>query len=93
LRHPTEAIIYELHIRDASIAQNSGITNKGKFLGLTEKGTVNEDGLSTGLDHLKELGVTHIHLLPFYDFYSIDESKPDSIQYNWGYDPLKLQYN
>jgi len=88
LRHPTEAIIYELHIRDASIAQNSGITNKGKFLGLTEKGTVNEDGLSTGLDHLKELGVTHVHLLPFYDFYSIDESKPDSIQYNWGYDPL-----
>jgi pullulanase len=88
LKNPTDAIIYELHIRDASIAINSGIDNKGKFLGLTEKGRSNPEGLSTGLDHLKELGVTHIHLLPFYDFYSIDESKPEKLQYNWGYDPL-----
>ena len=64
------------------------LRNKGKYLGLTEKGTTNEEGFSTGLDHLKELGVTHIHLLPFYDFYSVDESKPDKPQYNWGYDPL-----
>lgn len=84
----TNAIIYELHVRDASIAANSGIKNKGKFLGLTEAGTKNEAGLSTGLDHLKELGVTHIHLLPSYDFYSINETKLDSPQYNWGYDPL-----
>jgi pullulanase len=84
----TDAIIYELHVRDASIATNSGITNKGKFLGLTEKGTKNKEGLSTGLDHLKELGVTHVHLLPSYDFYSVDETKPDKPQYNWGYDPL-----
>ena len=84
----TDAIIYELHIRDASIAANSGITNKGKFIGLTETGTVNKEGLSTGLDHLKELGVTHIHLLPFFDYNSVDESKPDKPQYNWGYDPL-----
>ena len=88
LKNPTDAIIYELHVRDASIAVNSGIKNKGKFLGLTERGTTNLEGLSTGLDHLKELGVTHIHLLPFYDFYSIDESKPEKLQYNWGYDPL-----
>jgi pullulanase len=88
LKHPTDAIIYELHVRDASIAMNSGIKNKGKFLGITEKGTTNREGLSTGLDHLTELGVTHIHLLPFYDFYSIDESKPEKLQYNWGYDPL-----
>lgn len=88
LKNPTDAIIYELHVRDASIAVNSGIKNKGKFLGLTENGTTNPGGLSTGLDHLKELGVTHIHLLPFYDFYSIDESKPETLQYNWGYDPL-----
>ena len=88
LKNPTDAIIYELHVRDASIAANSGIKNKGKFLGLTEKGTTNQEGLSTGLDHLKELGVTHIHLLPFYDFYSVDESKPEKLQYNWGYDPL-----
>jgi pullulanase len=87
-KNPTDAIIYELHVRDASIAINSGISNKGKFLGLTETGTINEDSLSTGLDHLKELGVTHIHLLPSYDFYSVDESKLDKPQYNWGYDPL-----
>jgi pullulanase len=86
-KNKTDAIIYELHVRDASIAASSGIRNKGKFLGLTEDGTKNKDGLSTGLDHLKELGVTHIHLLPFYDFNSVNEAKPDSAQYNWGYDP------
>src|SRR5258705_583284 len=83
----TDAIIYELHVRDASIDKNSGIKNKGKFLGLTEKGTKDAGGLSTGLDHLKELGITHVHLLPCFDFNSIDETKPDE-QYNWGYDPL-----
>ncbi|HEX7844968.1 MAG TPA: type I pullulanase [Chitinophagaceae bacterium] len=84
----TDAIIYELHVRDASIAANSGIKNKGKFLGLTEIGTKNKEGLSTGLDHLKEIGVTHIHLLPFYDYNSVDEAKLNKPQYNWGYDPL-----
>jgi pullulanase len=87
-KNKTDAIIYELHIRDASIHSNSGIMTKGKFLGLAESGTKNEDGLSTGLDHLKELGVTHIHLLPFYDYFTVDESKLDKAQYNWGYDPL-----
>ncbi|HKO81158.1 MAG TPA: hypothetical protein VJU78_12220, partial [Chitinophagaceae bacterium] len=76
LKNATDAVIYELHIRDASIAGNSGISNKGKFIGLTEKGTTNNDGLPTGLDHLKELGVTHIHLLPFYDFLSVDDTNP-----------------
>ena len=84
----TDAIIYELHTRDASIAPSSGIKHKGKFLGLTETGTKNPAGFSTGIDHIRELGVTHVHLLPFYDFNSVDESRPDSIQYNWGYDPL-----
>jgi len=84
----TDAIIYELHIRDASIAENSGIKNKGKFLGLAEEGTKSSEGLATGLDHLKELGVTHIHLLPFFDYNSVDESREDNKQYNWGYDPL-----
>jgi pullulanase len=88
LKSATDAIIYELHIRDASIALNSGIRNKGKYIGLTEKETKNEEGLSTGLDHLKELGVTHIHLLPFFDFLSVDEAKPGIPQYNWGYEPL-----
>jgi pullulanase len=77
-----------MHVRDFSINKNSGIVNNGKFLGLAENGTKNEQGYSTGLDHLKELGVTHIHLLPSYDFYSIDESKLSTPQYNWGYDPL-----
>ena len=80
-------IIYELQIRDASKQINSGITHKGKYLGLTERGTRNKDGHSTGLDHLKELGVTHVHLLPCFDFRSSDESKDDP-PYNWGYDPL-----
>lgn len=86
-KNPTDAIIYELHVRDASIAASSGIKHKGKFLGLTEKGTKNTAGLSTGLDHLKELGITHVHLLPFYDYNSVDETRPDA-KYNWGYDPL-----
>jgi pullulanase len=88
LAQATDAIIYELHVRDASIAANSGIKHRGKFSGLAETGTKNTDGLSTGMDHLRELGVTHIHLLPSFDFYSINEEKADSVQYNWGYDPL-----
>lgn len=83
---PTDAIIYELHIRDATIHPSSGVQHKGKFLGLAETGTKNAAGLSTGLDHIKELGVTHVHLLPFYDYNSVDETKTD--QYNWGYDPV-----
>ena len=86
--NPEDAVIYELHVRDASISASSGITHKGKFLGLAETGTKSAAGLATGLDHLKELGVTHIHLLPFFDYNSVDESKPELPQYNWGYDPL-----
>ncbi|MEO7767025.1 MAG: type I pullulanase, partial [Ferruginibacter sp.] len=85
---PTEAVIYELHIRDASIDASSGISQKGKFAGLAERGTTNKQGQATGLDHLKELGVTHIHLLPFYDFNSVNETATGKQQYNWGYDPL-----
>jgi len=83
----TDAIIYELHVRDASIHASSGIKNKGKFLGLAEVGTKNNAGQSTGLSHIKELGVTHVHLLPFYDYNSVDETKA-AVQYNWGYDPV-----
>lgn len=88
LKSPTDAVVYELHVRDASIAANSGIRQKGLFLGLTEKGTRNAAGLATGLDHLKELGITHVHLLPSFDYNSVDESQPKKVQYNWGYDPL-----
>ncbi len=84
----TDAVIYELHVRDLSVDENSGITNKGKFLGLIETGTTSPDGIPTGLDHIKALGITHIHLLPSYDYGSVDESKLDVPQFNWGYDPV-----
>ncbi len=89
LERITEAVIYEVHVRDFSIAENSGIENKGKFLGFTEKGTLSPEGVRTGIDHLKELGVTHVHLLPVYDFATVDEEKPLE-KYNWGYDPLNF---
>lgn len=88
LKNPTDIILYELHVRDLSMDPNSGIKNKGKFLGLTETGTKSHEGESTGLDHLKELGITHLHLLPSFDFNSVDEARPELNQYNWGYDPL-----
>ena len=87
LAAPTDAVIYELHVRDASMDPRSGITHKGKFLGLTERGTATPQGDATGLDHLVELGVTHVHLLPSFDFMSVDESRPEDPQFNWGYDP------
>jgi len=87
LKNFTDIILYELHIRDISVDPNSGIKHKGKFLGLAESGTKSSDGEPTGLDHIKQLGVTHIHLLPSFDYNSVDETKPDA-KYNWGYDPL-----
>lgn len=84
----TDAVIYELHVRDLSMDENSGIKNAGKFLGLTETGTKTPGGNATGLDHMKELGITHLHLLPFYDYGSVDETNLDKPQFNWGYDPV-----
>ncbi|MBZ9687693.1 type I pullulanase [Clostridium estertheticum] len=80
----TEAVIYEIHIRDFSVSVDSGIKHKGKYLGFTEKNTKTSHGVVTGLDHLKDLGITHVHLLPVYDFESVDETVGG---YNWGYDP------
>lgn len=85
--HDTDAVIYELHVRDLSMDKDSGIKNAGKFLGVGEEGTVSKEGYSTGLDHMKELGITHVHLLPSFDFHTIDETKPELQQFNWGYDP------
>jgi len=85
--NPNDAVIYEIHLRDFSVAPNSGMKNKGKFLAFTEKGTKNSFGQSTGIDHLKELGITHVHILPSFDFASIDETKLNQNKYNWGYDP------
>jgi len=89
----TDAIIYELHVRDASMDDSSGVSdaNKGKFLGVVEAGTKTEGGNATGLEHMKDLGVTHVHLLPVYDFGSVKEDKlddPDTPHFNWGYDPV-----
>ena len=85
---PEEAIIYELHIRDFSISESSGIEKKGKFLGLTEKNTKNASGVSTGLDYLVDLGITHVQILPMFDYATVDEANLTQPQYNWGYDPL-----
>lgn len=84
----TDCVIYELHIRDLSMDQSSGIKAKGKYLGLTETGTTTKTGISTGLDHIRNLGITHLQILPFYDFGSLDEAKSHQPQYNWGYDPV-----
>ena len=91
-----DAVLYEIHYRDFTMDSESGIKHKGKFLSLTEHGTHNASGLSTGIDHLKELGVTHVHLLPSYDYGSIDETTGNAYgggnrvpsTYNWGYDPV-----
>ena len=80
-----DAVIYEIHVRDFSTSPYSGIKNRGDYLAFTEEGTVNNQGLSTGLDHLKELGVTHVHLLPVFDYATVDEE--NRYEYNWGYDP------
>ena len=81
----SEAIIWEVHVRDFSnkIADSQ---YKGKYLAFTETGLVNEYGQSVGVDYLKQLGITHVHLLPVYDYATVDESNPDA-EFNWGYDP------
>lgn len=85
--HFTDAVIYEMHHRDFSAHRSSGIRHKGKFLALTEQGSVTPEGARTGISHLRELGVTHVHILPSFDFNSVDEAARRKRQYNWGYDP------
>ena len=87
LKSPADMIIYEMHHRDFSVDSTSGVKNKGKYLALTEHGTMNSDKLLTGIDHLIELGVTHVHLLPSFDYASVDETRLNENSYNWGYDP------
>lgn len=88
---PTDAVVWEVHVRDFSVSQVSGISkeNKGKFLAFTEKGTTldGKGEIPTCVDYLKKLGVTHVQLLPVYDYATVDETKTDSDEYNWGYDP------
>ena len=88
---PNDVIIYELHVRDLTSDKSSGCPadKVGKFLGVIEKGTTNSEGKATGLDYMVDLGVTHVQLLPVYDYGSVDESKLDEKeQFNWGYDPV-----
>lgn len=89
LEHSTDAIIYELHIRDFSSDLSSGILEdyQGKFLAFTQEGSLSPNGYSTGIDYLKDLGITHVHLLPSFDYRSIDETTLDKNTFNWGYDP------
>ncbi|WP_114572018.1 type I pullulanase [Exiguobacterium flavidum] len=83
-----DAVIYELHVRDATSHPASGVKARGTFLGLTEAGTQTETGMPTGLDYLADLGVTHVQLLPIYDYATVNESNPgEESNYNWGYDP------
>lgn len=90
VNHLQDSIIYELHVRDATIHQDSGVKHKGKYLGLSETGTTTPAGFPTGLDYIKNLGVTHVQLLPVNDFGRVDDLAPNE-QYNWGYDPLFFQ--
>ena len=88
LRSPTDAVLYEVHVRDATIHESSGIRMRGKFAGLAETGTKSPQGELTGISHFRELGITHVHLMPVFDFFTVDETKLDKPQYNWGYDPV-----
>ncbi|AOR24963.2 type I pullulanase [Clostridium taeniosporum] len=85
---PTDAIIYEMHIRDFSVSETSGVTEKfrGKYDGVYEKGThIPGTNIPTCLEYIRDLGITHIHLMPIFDYATVDESNPKN--YNWGYDP------
>ena len=84
---PADMVIWEIHVRDFSIHPSSGIQHRGKYLAFTETGTRSPEGHKTGIDHLVELGITHVHLLPVYDYATVDETRLDEPQFNWGYDP------
>ena len=90
LRSFADAVVYEMHHRDFSISGSSGISpeHRGKFMALTESGTRGPRGVRTGVDHLVELGVTHVHILPSFDYASVDETRLEDNVYNWGYDPV-----
>lgn len=84
----SDYVISEFSVRDTTADPEINAKYPGQYLGMTETGLTNKDGLAAGLDHYKNLGVTHLQLMPSYDFGSVDESKPDDEQYNWGYDPI-----
>ena len=87
VKKATDIIVYELSIVDTTMDKSCGSKYPGKYKGLTETGLKTKAEEATGLDHIVDLGVTHVQLMPCFDFGSVDESKPDVEQYNWGYDP------
>lgn len=91
VNNPQDAIIYETHVKDFTYNKSSGVREKfrGKFLGISEDNTSYE-GFETGLSHIRDLGITHLHLMPIYDFLTVDENNEafdNPKNYNWGYDP------
>ena len=92
LKNNVDAVLYEAHVRDFSVKKNSGISDgrRGKFLGMVEEGARTPEGEKSGLDHLKELGVSHVHLLPAFEYAGGDERQKvdDYTWYDWGYDPV-----
>ncbi|MFA7076457.1 MAG: type I pullulanase, partial [Candidatus Izemoplasmatales bacterium] len=84
--NPLDAIIYETSVRDFTSDESIGFVNKMKYLGFIEEGVKTEKGLTVGIDYLEELGITHVQLMPFFDFEGVDELKPNA-KYNWGYNP------
>ncbi len=88
--NPTDAIIYETHIRDLTISDTINATHPGKYASFTESNLKTPDNHPAGFDYIKDLGITHIQLMPIFDFMSVDEKAPENT-YNWGYDPG--QYN
>lgn len=87
LKAPQDAVLYELHVRDLSAGPRPAFRHKGRFLGLTEEGLKTPGGRPAGLDHIAELGVTHVHLLPIFDFDDLDDLAYNPEHYNWGYNP------
>lgn len=93
--HPADAVLYELHVRDFSAHPSSGLRHKGLYKAFTETGVTDAGGRPLGIGHLSELGVTHVHLLPVFDFHTVDELHGEGVPlegaeftgYNWGYDP------
>ena len=93
LKNREDAVIYEVHVRDFTIDKSSGVSdaNRGRYLGMVETGTTNAKGQKTGIDHLKDLGITHVQLMPVYDYGTCSNvDSQDSSCYNWGYDPVNF---
>ena len=86
----TDVVIAEAHIRDFTMDKSTSALNRGKYLGLIETGTKTPSGIPTGIDHYKKLGITHLHILPMYDYGSVDETRLQEPQFNWGYDPVNF---